>query len=107
MDSLEALRLWAMDAAAKQRSTLFYLDAHGREHLPLGDELDLIHDNYRRWIIVVDDFKVPGDSGYAFDDCGPGRVLDIDYLRSTKVRDAPIFFRAFPPNGSRAANEVA
>jgi hypothetical protein len=29
----------------------------------------------------VDDFQVPGDSGYGYDDYGPGKALTLDYVR--------------------------
>ena len=31
-------------------------------------------------MVVVDDFEVPGDTGYTFDDYGPGKRLCVDYL---------------------------
>lgn len=96
MGSLEALRRWAGSTAINNRNTLFYLDAHWRDHLPLAQELDLIRSNFSRWAIVVDDFKVPFDSGYGFDDYGPDRVLDIDFLEKTSVRSFPVFFPRVP-----------
>jgi hypothetical protein len=47
--------------------TLFYLDAHWEEYLPLRDELQLIYNNFPRAVVLVDDFKVDDDLGYGFD----------------------------------------
>jgi tetratricopeptide (TPR) repeat protein len=59
---------------------LFYLDAHWEEDLPLLDELALIAQHVRRPVVMVDDFEVPDDSGYSFDDYGPERRLTLGYL---------------------------
>ncbi len=92
LGSLEALKLWASSDTVKYRNTLFYLDAHWHDHLPLEEELNFIYSNFPRWIVVIDDFKVPFDSGYGFDDYGSDRVLDIDYVQRTCMRKAPAFF---------------
>jgi len=44
----------------------FYLDAHWYEDIPLQMELDLIQMRYKQYVIVVDDFKVPGRK-FSFD----------------------------------------
>jgi predicted O-methyltransferase YrrM len=61
-------------------NTLFYLDAHWHEDLPLGDELSIIRASWERAVVIVDDFEVPGDPGYAYDDYGPGKKLTAAYL---------------------------
>lgn len=60
--------------------TLFYLDAHWEQDLPLAEEIEIIAKGWRAAVIVIDDFQVPDDSGYTFDDYGPGRRLCVDYL---------------------------
>ena len=30
---------------------------------------------------MIDDFEVPGDAGYGYDDYGPGKALVLDYIR--------------------------
>jgi hypothetical protein len=57
------------------RSVFFYLDAHWYKDLPLAAELAIIRDAWRQFVIMVDDFEVPGDPGYSFDDYGFGRTL--------------------------------
>jgi hypothetical protein len=56
---------------------LFYLDAHWHSDLPLAEELRIIRDAWREYVIVVDDFQVPGDPGYHFDSYGRGKSLSI------------------------------
>ncbi|MGH7488291.1 MAG: hypothetical protein ACREMY_22235, partial [bacterium] len=33
-----------------------------------------------RAVLMIDDFQVPGDPGYSFDDYGPGKALTSEYL---------------------------
>ena len=63
-----------------ERPLLFYLDAHWGEDLPLSDELKIVFSSLPRAIVMIDDFQVPGDAGYTFDDYGPGRMLTHDYI---------------------------
>ncbi|NEN23427.1 hypothetical protein G3O08_07930 [Cryomorpha ignava] len=52
------------------RPTLFYLDAHWNEDLPLKKEIQLILEKFTDPIIIIDDFKVPHDIGFKFDKYG-------------------------------------
>lgn len=61
-------------------SCFCYLDAHWLKRLPLMDEVRLIFERLSEAIVMIDDFQVPDDPGYGFDDYGPGRQLDLDYL---------------------------
>lgn len=47
-----------------------YLDAHWLDAIPTKAEIQALLDWGGQWIAVVDDFKVPGDSGYKFDSYG-------------------------------------
>ena len=55
----------------------FYLDAHWREDLPLAAEIKIIFEKFETFVIMIDDFQVPGDAEYAFDDYGPGKRLSL------------------------------
>lgn len=55
-----------------------YLDAHWNSDLPLRDELNIISSKRRSVIIMIDDFKVPNDVGYAFDNYGAGKELSLE-----------------------------
>lgn len=46
---------------------LIYLDAHWWDDFPLNEELDLVFRSWADAVVVVDDFRVDGDDGYAFD----------------------------------------
>ncbi|MDC0434309.1 hypothetical protein OAM69_01555 [bacterium] len=58
----------------------FYLDAHWNEELPLDEELTIILSTCSCPIIMIDDFKVPGDPGYSYDDYGGTSVLEAKYI---------------------------
>lgn len=62
-------------ADTQPTDVLFYLDAHWEGDLPLHEELDIISSRFTRSVVLIDDFLVPGDSGYRFEDRGPGRCL--------------------------------
>lgn len=62
---------------ARQAQIFFYLDAHWGEDLPLQKELALILERFENFVIMIDDFEVPGDPGYGFDDYGTGKQLSL------------------------------
>lgn len=59
----------------------FYLDAHWNDDLPLAEEIDIIFSYCPMAVIMIDDFEVPSDAGYGFDDYGPGKALVADYIK--------------------------
>ena len=61
----------------QEARVFFYLDAHWRDDLPLAEETEFIMRNFDTFAIMIDDFEVPGDSGYAFDDYGAGKRLSL------------------------------
>ena len=82
----------------------FYLDAHGHvfgDDPPLPEELDTVF----RWcpsaIVMIDDFEVPNDAGYGYDDYGPGRALVFDYIRAAIAAHQ---LRAFFPSTPSVAD---
>ncbi|MDP3495153.1 MAG: hypothetical protein Q8R82_18745 [Hyphomonadaceae bacterium] len=76
--------------------TLFYLDAHWREYLPLADELALIFRYWRHSVIVIDDFAVPGDAGYGYDDYGPGRALVPSLVHAVPGAPETLYYPSVP-----------
>lgn len=80
-----------------QRTLFAYLDAHWYEHLPLAEELEIVLSRLSNVIVMIDDFEVPGDGGYRFDDYGPGKRICLEYLASVR-RDHrfSVFFPAAP-----------
>jgi hypothetical protein len=69
-----------------QDSLFFYLDAHWNDDLPLAQELNIILSACVRPVVMIDDFQVPGDAGYAFDDYGGTNVLKAEYIASSVER---------------------
>jgi hypothetical protein len=77
----------------------FYLDAHWNADLPLNAELDLIGTHWQSYVIMIDDFQVPDDNGYGYDDYGPGKVLDLSLLEAQiKKYNLKVFFPAARSN---------
>ena len=70
----------------QDETILFYLDAHWGDDLPLAEELDIIFSLCAKAIVIVDDFQVPDDPGYSYDDYGPGKSLTIEYARGAMER---------------------
>jgi hypothetical protein len=56
----------------------FYLDAHWYADLPLEGELDIIATDWKHFVIMIDDFEVPGDEGYGYDSYGANQTLTFD-----------------------------
>jgi hypothetical protein len=95
-ESCPFLRALAKDGVADKRCFI-YLDAHWHEALPLAEEIDIICDNWRDFVIMVDDFQVPGDEGYGYDDYGKaGRLTIADFKEVVARRDLVPFFPALP-----------
>ena len=91
-NSIDFLRSIIAGAINPEAPTLFYLDAHWLDHLPLREEVELITANFSRSVIVVDDFEVPDDPGYGFDDYGAGKRLSLDYLLQAATPPLAIYF---------------
>lgn len=69
-DSATQLQKLLQNLDPQTEKLLAYLDAHWREALPLKSELEALANWGGRWIAIVDDFMVPGDSGYGYDRYG-------------------------------------
>lgn len=86
------LRTFARGTKTLARLPFCYLDAHWQDHLPLWGEIQVIFERWPNAIILVDDFKVPGDLGYGFDDYGPSKTLDVDTLKKNLHREYSLYF---------------
>ena len=72
-----------------------YLDAHWDDDLPLVREVELLATRFPSAVIVIDDFLVPGDDDYGYDEyCGA--QLDLDLIRPALPSGARAFFPAVP-----------
>jgi hypothetical protein len=79
-DSRDFLRQLIDDQLLEHKEVFFYLDAHWGEDLPLLEEIQIIFENVPGAVVMVDDFKVPGDDQYGYDDYGAGKSLSLEYL---------------------------
>jgi hypothetical protein len=104
--ALPNLHLYNLDSRAflsrlhlpRESRTFFYLDAHWSEDLPLADETEYIIRNFDTFAIMIDDFEVPADSGYAFDDYGPGKRLSLHNFPFHEDNRICVYFPSRPAN---------
>ena len=93
-DSRPFLRRLGDDPSVPKGDVFFYLDAHWGADLPLREELEIIFSKWERPIVMIDDFCVPG-SGYTFDDYGPQKALNLDYINPVvTAKRLSVFFPA-------------
>jgi hypothetical protein len=95
-DSIQVLRKLIRESDNRSQPTLFYLDAHWQQHLPLREEAELAVANFSKAVLMIDDFNVPDDPGYGFDDYGPGKRLDLSYLRAANLPNLVLYFPSTP-----------
>jgi len=91
-DSRQFLEKLSETDLTKKR-VFFYLDAHWYDELPLSEEIDVIARHWGKFAIMIDDFKVPDDTGYGYDDYGPGKALCIELIEPmVRQRDLAVYF---------------
>jgi len=61
-------------------------------YLPLQDEVTIICHNWSDFVIMIDDFRVSDDLGYAHDDYGKGNVLCLEYLALEDLQPVDIYW---------------
>lgn len=100
-DSREVLkRLFENELAGLVSGTIFvYLDAHWNSDLPLEGEINLVFEACPNAVVMIDDFEVPSDPGYTFDDYGEGSALVYSYIAPAVARHR---LRVFYPSGPSA-----
>lgn len=54
----------------KNKRILAYLDAHWLDAIPTRDEIEALENWGGQWVAIVDDFRIPSDSGFGFDSYG-------------------------------------
>lgn len=75
----------------------FYLDAHWNDDLPLAEELELVFNECSTAVVMIDDFEVPFDFGYGFDDYGTGKALTSLYIAdAVSVHGLRAFYPSTP-----------
>jgi len=75
-DSRSFLKHLSTTDISKKR-VFVYLDAHWYRDLPLREELEIICSEWKNFVIMIDDFQVPGDNGYQYDNYGKGKTLSV------------------------------
>ena len=91
-DSREFLNGLIANPEVPKDRVFFYLDAHWNEDLPLYEEVRLIGEQWSDVVVMIDDFEVPDDSDYRFDDYGNGKKLCLDYLGSDLLENWAVYF---------------
>ena len=83
-DSRKALRRWFDGPFRKfdNETLFFYLDAHLNNDLPQAEEIEMIFGRSPNAVVMIDDFAVPDDAGFGYDDYGPGKALNASYIAS-------------------------
>ena len=98
-DSRSMLRR-LFSGALQDRSEMtifFYLDAHWNDDLPLAEELGIVFRGCSRAVVMIDDFQVPFDPGYGYDDYGPGKALTSDYIAAAVAQNSLCAFYPATP----------
>lgn len=98
-DSRAFLGELAAEPTFRGQQLFFYLDAHWESDLPLAEEIDIIFRHWPDAVIMIDDFQVPFDDGYQYDDYGEDASLTPAYL--DRKLDLPVE-RFFPSASSEA-----
>lgn len=93
-DSRAGIAALAAARALPPGPVFFYLDAHWKDDLPLREELDLAFAHWPQAAAMIDDFAVPDDPGYGFDDYGSGHALTLAFLGSRAAPPAATWFPA-------------
>jgi hypothetical protein len=92
-DSVEFLERITARGELPSGRVLYYLDAHWGEELPLSKEIDTVFKARPDAVVMIDDFQVPDDPGYAFDDYGAGKTLNLEYVSPAMAKfDLVAFF---------------
>ena len=77
-------------------TTLFWLDAHGYGFdWPLQEEVEFILENIKNCVILIDDFKVPGQPQFGYDSYN-GQECTLEYIKPS-IKNSPDI-RLYYPN---------
>ncbi len=105
LDSRRFIEKLTYDPALVEKCAFFYLDAHWNEDLPLREEIELIARNWEQFVVLVDDFKVPGDEGYGYDDYGQGKVLSLGSIEPLLNQYGLVPFFPARPSSEETGNK--
>lgn len=72
---------------------LFFLDAHWLDEWPLEDEIAIISNSRISAVIIIDDFKIPGDDRFKYDKYGTKECsLDLIIPKLNKKNNYNVLF---------------
>jgi hypothetical protein len=87
------------------RTLFVYLDAHWYEDLPLAEEIDIVFAHCPGAVVMIDDFQVPFDSGFKYDDYGPRQALTASYIAPAVGRfNLGVFYPSTPASEEGGAS---
>jgi hypothetical protein len=86
----------------KNKTIFVYLDAHWNTDLPVGEELNIVFQNCPAAVVMIDDFQVPDDPGYGYDDYGRGKALTFTYIAPAIVSHGLRIFYPSTPSSEEA-----
>lgn len=95
-DSRTFLKTLAADQSFPKTNVFFYLDAHWPKSLPLREEVQMIASTWHSSVIMIDDFEVPGDPGYGFDEYKSLGRICLEYLSPLSEVGLVPFFPSIP-----------
>jgi hypothetical protein len=94
---LEALLLKGSLHSLKQETLFLYLDPQRNNAFRLAENLDIIFSNCPAAVVMIDDFQVPFDIGYGYDDDGAGKTLKADSIGAVcAAHELDMFFPSMP-----------
>lgn len=102
-DSVQALRSLSPTDDDRKTPTLFYLDAHWEKHLPLREEAEVAIAKFPESVLMIDDFAVPDDLDYGFDNYGVGRAINLAYMSAAKLPPTTVYFPTMPSHQETGA----
>ena len=102
-DSRAFLKKLTKNPELKSKLLFFYLDAHWENDLPLAEEVDIIFGHWPDAVVMVDDFQVPFDNGYQYDDYGADKSLTNTYLDNNLKVSNERFFPSLPSESETGA----
>ena len=98
-DSVEFLKTICREPVIGS-NPMFYLDAHWYENMPLPDELVCIGDRCEKGVILIDDFLIPWEPRYRYDEY-PGLRISLEVINTTlKVqrKDVSVYLPNYSPD---------
>lgn len=106
-DSRTVLQRLLKTPTFPKRRILFYLDAHWYPDWPIREEVALIENSCAESVIIIDDFQVPDDPGYQYQDEGEGYRMCLDHLGPALLDQLAIFWPSAPAASETGARRGA